>query len=64
VALLASVVLGAVSGMLHADSLSAPLSRGFYVLLVAAIPIGMLVLAGLVGLVLRGKAGRGRRRRW
>jgi hypothetical protein len=24
----------------------------------------MLVLAGLVGLVLRGKAGRGRRRRW
>jgi len=63
VALLASVVLGAVSGMLHADSLGGPLSRGSYVLLIAAIPIGMVVLAGLMGLVLRGRSGRGPRRR-
>jgi len=63
VALLASVVLGAVSGMLHADSLGGPLPRVSYVLLVAAIPIGMLVLTGLLGLFVRGKAGRGPRRR-
>ena len=63
VALLASVVLGAVGGMLHADSLGGPLPRGSYVLLVAAIPIGMLVLTSLMGLVLRGKIGRRPRRR-
>lgn len=57
--LLASVVLGALSGMLRADTSGGPLPKTFFILMAAAAPVAMLVLMSL----LRWTAGSRRKNR-
>ena len=62
-ALLVSVVMAAVAGMLRDDTADESLPRVFFILMAAAIPIGMLLLVSLLRLIFTRGPRRGRRRR-
>jgi len=61
-ALLIGVVLGAVTGMLREETPGQPLPRVFFILMAAAVPIGMLLIVSLLrALLTRDSRHAGRR---
>jgi hypothetical protein len=59
-ALLVSLVMGALAGMIHGDRPGARVPRDFFILMAAALPLGMVVVMSLLRR-LSGAASKGRR---